>query len=87
MKKAVALAYQKMDLSAPKIVAKGKGEIAEQIISKARELEISVFENKELADTLLGLPNDTYIPPELYAAVVDVFVWLAKNEKNAQASS
>lgn len=87
MKKAVALAYQKMNLDAPKIVAKGKGAMADQIINKARERNISIFENKELADTLLGLPNDTYIPPELYMAVVDVFVWLAKNEKNAQASS
>ncbi|MDU7693283.1 MAG: EscU/YscU/HrcU family type III secretion system export apparatus switch protein [Helicobacter sp.] len=84
--KAVALAYQKMNYHAPKIVAQGRGEIANQIIKKAKQFNIALFENEQLVNALLGAPNDSFIPPELYMAVVEVFVWLAKNEQNAQAS-
>jgi flagellar biosynthesis protein len=86
-KKAAALQYQKMQNSAPKVVAKGSGLIAQQIIDKAKEFDVPLFQNEILVDSLLNIDIDEQIPPHLYAAVVEVFVWLESSEKKAQVSS
>ncbi len=85
-KKAVALKYQDDGQSAPVVIAKGKGNIAEQIMKKADEFDVPIFKNKALADSLLNLNLDEQIPPNLYKAVAEVFVWLMKSEKKAQMS-
>jgi flagellar biosynthesis protein len=85
-KKAAALQYQQMQNSAPKVIAKGSGTIANQIIEKAKEFEIPLFQNELLVNSLLNLDIDEEIPPALYAAVVEVFVWLQKSEQKAQVS-
>jgi len=82
-KKAAALQYDtESKLGAPKVIASGKSHLAEQIISKAQEFDIPIFENRELADSLLGLEVNQEIPEELYRAVTEVFVWLMRVEKN-----
>ncbi|CBG40414.1 EscU/YscU/HrcU family type III secretion system export apparatus switch protein [Helicobacter mustelae] len=86
MKKAAALAYAPYQNSAPKVVASGKGTIAEQIIQKAREYDVPLFSNTALVDSLIGIEIDSQIPPELYQGVVEVFIWLEHCEKKAQAS-
>jgi len=83
--KAVALKYKAYEDNAPKIVAKGKGEIALKIIQKAKEFDIPLFQNELLVDTLLKVQSEE-IPPKLYEAVAEVFVWLYNVEKNAQLS-
>ncbi|WP_457560624.1 EscU/YscU/HrcU family type III secretion system export apparatus switch protein [Caminibacter sp.] len=83
--KAVALKYKAYEDNAPKIVAKGKGEIAAKIIEKAKEFDIPLFQNELLVDTLLKVESEE-IPPKLYEAVAEVFVWLYNIEKNAQLS-
>jgi flagellar biosynthesis protein len=85
-KKAVALKYDQNQHSAPKVVAKGKGAIAQKILAKAQEFEIPVFQNEALADSLLNLDIDEQIPPNLYKAIAEVFVWLMKSEQKAQIS-
>ena len=85
-KKAVALKYQEDGKSAPKVVAKGKGAIADKIMEKAKEFDVPIFQNEALADSLLNLDLDEQIPPNLYKAVAEVFVWLMKSEKKAQKS-
>ena len=85
-KKVVALKYEENGTSAPKVIAKGKGPIAEKIMEKAKEFDIPIFQNKALADSLLNLDVDEQIPPNLYKAVAEVFVWLMKSEKKAQMS-
>jgi flagellar biosynthesis protein len=85
-KKAVALKYQEDGNSAPKVVAKGKGAIADKIMEKAKEFDVPIFQNKALADSLLNLNLDEQIPSNLYKAVAEVFVWLMKSEKKAQIS-
>ena len=85
--KAVALKYDTENLSgAPKVVAKGKGAIAEKIIEKAEEFDVPLFQNAALADSLLNLGIDEQIPPNLYKAVAEVFVWLMQSEQKAQMS-
>lgn len=84
--KAVALAYNAESDSAPRVVAKGEYELATRIIAKAQEYGIPSFSNRLLVESLLNIPLDSQIPPELYGAVVEVFVWLLKCEHNAQLS-
>lgn len=84
--KAVALAYNAEVDSAPKVVAKGQNELALRIIAKAKEFDVPLFSNPMLAQSLLQVPIDSHIPPEMYNAVVEVFVWLVKCEQSAQLS-
>ncbi len=88
---AVALAYQTGD-TAPKIVAKGKGLIAEEIIARARENGIFVHESKELVALLSQVDLDQDIPPALYRAVAELLAWLyqienGQNPPNIHASA
>ena len=84
--KAVALKYDSQQTSAPKLIAKGKGEIAKKILQKANEFDIPIFKNEALAESLLKLDVDEQIPPSLYKAVAEVFVWLMNTEQKAQLS-
>lgn len=84
--KAAALAYNKEVDRAPKVVAKGKGFIAEKIIQKAKEFDVPLFQNEMLVDSLLATELDTEIPPALYQSVLEVFVWLYKSEQKAKLS-
>jgi flagellar biosynthesis protein len=82
--KAVALKYDKESKSAPTVVAKGSGEIAKKIIQKAEEFDVPIFQNEALANSLLSLDVDDQIPPNLYKAVAEVFVWLMQSEEKAK---
>lgn len=84
--KAAALAYEQQSRQAPHIVASGRGEIARKIIEKAQAFGIPIFQNSALADSLLRLEVGEEIPQELYRAVVELFVWLAKSEEKAALS-
>ncbi|HYD60993.1 MAG TPA: EscU/YscU/HrcU family type III secretion system export apparatus switch protein [Noviherbaspirillum sp.] len=72
---AVALAYQTGDL-APKVVAKGRGLIADEIIKRAREHGVFVHESKELVALLMQVDLDRHIPPTLYRVVAELLAWL-----------
>ncbi len=72
---AVALAYGKGD-PAPKVVAKGQGLVAEQIMRRAKEAGVFVHESKELVQLLMGVDLDREIPPALYRAIAELLAWL-----------
>ncbi|MEJ7805296.1 MAG: EscU/YscU/HrcU family type III secretion system export apparatus switch protein [Telluria sp.] len=72
---AVALAYHD-GAPAPKVVAKGKGLIAEQIIERAGEAGVFVHESKELVALLMNVDLDSQIPPGLYRAIAELLAWL-----------
>jgi flagellar biosynthesis protein len=72
---AIALAYQTGDL-APRVVAKGRGLIAEEIIARAREHGVFVHESKELVALLMQVDLDQNIPPALYRVVAELLAWL-----------
>jgi len=84
--KAVAMKYQTYEDNAPRVLAKGSGEIARKIIEKAKEFDVAIFQNPELTDMLMNVELDSEVPAELYQAVVEVFVWLHETEKKAQLS-
>ncbi|MCE7913435.1 MAG: flagellar biosynthesis protein [Nitrosomonas sp. PRO4] len=72
---AVALAYREGQI-APKVVAKGHGIIAQEIIKRAKEAGIYVHESSELVSLLMQVNLDERIPPQLYVAVAELLAWL-----------
>lgn len=77
---AVALKYAP-GTSAPTVVAKGRGLIAEEIISRAREHGVFVHESPELVALLSRVDIDGQIPPELYIAVAELLAWIYQVER------
>jgi flagellar biosynthesis protein len=73
---AAALRYDREKENAPRVVAKGRGLIAEAIIARAREHGVPLHEDAGLAATLSALDLETEIPPELYRAVAEVLAFL-----------
>ncbi len=78
-KTAVALSYELGD-QAPKILATGKGHIAEKIIEAAKEADVPVHQDKKLAETLSKLEIGDYIPKELYGVVAEILVFVDRVE-------
>lgn len=76
---AVALAYSAAD-SAPRVVAKGRGLIAAEIIARAREHGVFVHESPEMVALLMQVDLDQRIPPQLYVAVAELLAWLYRTE-------
>jgi flagellar biosynthesis protein len=81
---AVALAYAEGQV-APRVIAKGRGLIAEAIINQARAHGIYVHESPELVSLLMQVDMDQHIPPELYRAVAELLAWLYKIEAGTEA--
>lgn len=79
---AVALAYQ-TGQAAPRVVAKGRGLIAQAIIERAREAGVYVHESPELVSLLMQVDLDQHIPPQLYLAVAELLAWLYQLEHSA----
>ncbi|KDE40590.1 MAG: EscU/YscU/HrcU family type III secretion system export apparatus switch protein [Nitrincola lacisaponensis] len=74
-KQAVALKYDQQQGSAPKVIAKGKGLIAEQILALAQEHDIHIHENPELLEVLIRLELGEEIPETLYRAIAEVIAF------------
>jgi flagellar biosynthetic protein FlhB len=75
---AVALLYKKDVTSAPKVVAKGKGYIAETIREIARKNGVPLVEDKPLARSLFKVNIDASIPADLYRAVAKILAYIYK---------
>ena len=78
-KTAVALSYEEGD-TAPKILASGKGHVAEKIIETAKECDVPVHKDTKLANTLAKLEIGDYIPKELYGVVAEILVFVDRVE-------
>lgn len=71
---AVALEYDGQ--GAPRVTAKGRGELAQRIIETAREHDVEIQENAVLAQALSAVELDDQIPEELYRAVAQVIAFV-----------
>lgn len=80
--KAAALKYRHGKDSAPKLVAKGRGKVAEKIIEIAKTHGIPVQEDKDLVEFLSALDLYQEIPPELYRAVAEILAFVYSLKKN-----
>ncbi len=81
---AAALHYDEAHDHAPRIVAKGKGEVAEQIIRRALEAGVPLIESEALVKALIQVDLDTSIPPRLYLAVAEILAWVYRLDGEAQ---
>jgi len=73
--KRVAAALSTDGLKVPRVVAAGRGRLAEEIIAAAEAAGIPLREDPLLADALSALDLDDQVPPELYRAVAEALLW------------
>ena len=83
---AVALNYDHQPGSAPKVVARGRGEVAQKIIATARRAGVNIVEDADLLEVLGKVPIGQEIPPTLFQAVAEIlaFVYQANNRYAAR---
>ena len=79
-KTAVAIEYVPGE-AAPKILATGKGAVADKIIERAKESNVPTYKDDKLADTLSKLKIGDMIPPELYEVVAEILVFVNDLDK------
>jgi flagellar biosynthesis protein len=75
-KKAVAVRYDSGRDRAPRVVAKGRGIVAENIIAVAEKNRVPLHADASLVQLLEALEVETEIPPELYRAVAEILVFM-----------
>jgi len=80
-KEAMALRYNEAADDAPEIVAKGKGLVAEEILERATDHEVPVYEDPALMNLMSELNINEKIPEDLYQAVAEVFVFIYQLDK------
>ncbi|MCM2588683.1 EscU/YscU/HrcU family type III secretion system export apparatus switch protein [Rossellomorea marisflavi] len=81
-KSAVALGYDRTMDGSPRVMAKGNGLIAEEILRRAEEHDIPVQEDETLVGLLGQLDINESIPEELYGAVAEVFAFIYRVDKS-----
>ncbi len=76
IQKAAALKYDHLTQNAPRIVAKGQGDIAKNIIKIAKENNLPIKKDEDLIELLSKLDIDKEIPTEMYKAVAEIFSFI-----------
>ena len=74
--KAVALKYQPKLENAPRVIAKGKGKVADRIIEIAREHDVYIHDDPDLIEVLSQLDLKDEIPPDLYIVVAELLAFV-----------
>lgn len=80
VKQAVALEYDPAD-SAPKVIAMGRGALADKIIEQAKQADVPIHKDDKLANTLSKLQIGEMIPPELYEVVAEILMFVDSMDK------
>jgi flagellar biosynthesis protein len=80
---AIALSYHE-GMYAPKVVAKGNGAIAEEIIRRAAEAGIYVHQSADLVQLLMRIDLDEQIPETLYLAIAEILAWVRRLDAPAR---
>ncbi|MDQ0227623.1 EscU/YscU/HrcU family type III secretion system export apparatus switch protein [Metabacillus niabensis] len=81
-KKAIALKYEPTKEEAPRVIAKGKGHFAEDILEAAKKNNVHIQEDPALIELLSTLEIHQQIPEELYEAVAEIFAFIYKLDKS-----
>lgn len=77
---AAAIRYRPGD-TAPKVIAAGKGAVAEKIVQTAKENEVPLYQDPRLAHMLNLLQLGDEIPPELYEVVAQILIFIGDLDK------
>ncbi|GEL75893.1 EscU/YscU/HrcU family type III secretion system export apparatus switch protein [Tenuibacillus multivorans] len=80
-KEVIALGYNSQDDEAPKVVAKGKGLIAEEILEIADQADVPIYEDETLMQLMDEININEKIPEDLYQAVAEVFAFIYQTDK------
>ncbi len=86
-KKAAVLKYNKVQDAAPRLVAKGKGYLAERIIALAKEHGIPIVENAELLKVLLELDENQYVPEIIYQVIAEIYAFIIKLDESYEKTT
>ena len=81
IRSAIALEYDPETDDAPRVIASGRGEIADRILKIAQANQIPIREDPILAQALSMVDLEREIPPELYAVVAEVLGWVYRLRK------
>ena len=84
-RQAVALAGSEGG-EAARVIAKGYGDLAEQVIAEARRHGIYVHDAPELVGLLMGLDLDQRVPDRLYDVVAELLAWVAEMDARSAGS-
>lgn len=76
IKKAVALSYDIDTDNAPKVIAKGKGQLASNIIKIAQDNDVPIKKDEDLIELLSAIDIDKEIPDSMYKAVSEIFSFI-----------
>ena len=84
---AVAIRYDRERENAPRVVAKGRGVIAQQLMAIAKKHAVPVYQNQTVTQLLMAVELDREIPPELYQAVANVLASVYRLDGRAAAKT
>lgn len=83
----MALQYQRRHDPAPKVVAKGEGDVALKILELAREHGVAVQEDPDLVQLLSAVELETQIPVEAFVAVAEILAFIYRTKNGSPATS
>ncbi|NDD66882.1 hypothetical protein EBZ35_04445 [bacterium] len=86
-RQAIAVQYNPSKDKAPKVVAVGKGRVAQKILDLAEEYRIPFYEDSGLTDLLGKLTIQSEIPPHLYKLVAEVLVFVFQLNQSRKKKS
>ena len=87
VREAVALRYRQDEGRAPRVTAKGKGTIADQILALAEEHGIPLHQDNDLVTCLQALDLGSEIPPDLYQALAEILAHLYRMDRRLAEGS
>jgi len=79
---AIALGYDPKSPDAPKVLATGLGEIAKKILDIARENDVHIHKDENLAQLLAQIPVGSEIPEEAYQLIAELLSFLYQTDKD-----
>ena len=82
-RKAAALKYE-LNFEAPVVTAAGIGKIADNIIDRAKDNDVPIVYNQELANLLCNVDVGDSLPPDLYEAVAHVIAYITDIDKSKE---
>ena len=82
-KRAVALRYDRAKETAPRVVAKGAGTVAENIVTAAENHAVPVYTEPHPVQQLMRLELAQVIPPALYQVVAEVLAYVYRRDRRA----
>jgi flagellar biosynthesis protein len=84
LNKVVGIAYEPGE-GLPRIVLKGAGPLADEVLKRGRDIGAPVVHDRELVERLFRLPTDGEIGPELFRIVAVILAHVfALNERRKE---